>query len=68
MKFRWPGLRGKFIFALVVAAALPLAVGVLVLQTAGFRHLLEERGQMHAVEARSLARGLDAAVVAQAGK
>lgn len=68
MTFRWPGLRGKFIAALVVAAALPLAVGVLVLQTVGFQHLLDERGQMHAVEAKALARGLDAAVAAQAGK
>lgn len=68
MKFRLPGLRGRIVFALVVAAALPLAVGVLVLQTVGFRHLLEERGRMHAAEARSLAKGLDMAVVAEAGQ
>lgn len=63
-----PGLRGKFALALIVASVLPLAVGVIVLQTAGFRHLLAERGRVHEAEAHSLAASLDLSVAGEAGK
>lgn len=62
------GLRGKFLLALIVAAVVPLVIGVLVLQTAGFQHLLAERGRVHEAEARALAKGLDLALVAEGGK
>lgn len=68
MELPLPGLRGKFAVALIVASLLPLAVGVVVLQTAGFRHLLAERGRVHEAEAHSLSAALDLAVAAEAGK
>lgn len=68
MNFRLPGLRLKFVLALVIAAALPLGFGVLVLQTLGFRHLLAERGRIHEAEAKALADSLDLSVNAEAGK
>ncbi len=52
--------------ALVIAAALPLLVGVLMLHTLGFRHLLAERGRIHAAEARNFAGSLEQEVEAQA--
>ncbi len=66
---KWPsmGLRGKFLVALVIVSMLPLAVGLVVLQTAGFRHLLATQGDKHRAEARTLARSLDHAVESQAG-
>ncbi|BCX49824.1 hypothetical protein HAHE_37320 [Haloferula helveola] len=63
-----PGLRGKFIVALLVAALLPLVVGVVVLQTVGFKHMLAERGRAHGAEAHALAEDMDHMVVGEAGK
>ena len=60
------GLRGKFVVALVIAAVLPLLVGVIVLHTFGFRYLLAERGRAHEAEARSLAGSFEQAVEGQA--
>lgn len=61
------GLRGKFATALAIAALLPLAVGLIVLQTFGFRHLLATKGRQHEAEAAALARSLESAVESQAG-
>jgi sigma-B regulation protein RsbU (phosphoserine phosphatase) len=61
------GLRSKFALALAIAALLPLLVGFVVLQTAGFRHLLATKGRQHEAEARALARSLENAVESQAG-
>lgn len=61
------GLRGKFALALAIAALLPLAVGLVVLQTFGFKHLLNTKGRTYEAEARALARSLEGSVEAQAG-
>lgn len=61
------GLRGKFLVALVIVSVLPLIVGLAVLQTAGFRHLLATQGEAHRAEARALARSLDHSVESHAG-
>ncbi len=61
------GLRGKFALALAIAALLPLLVGLVVLQTFGFRHLLATEGRQHEAEAAALARSLEGAVESQAG-
>jgi len=53
--------------ALAIAALLPLAVGLIVLQTFGFRHLVATKGRVHQAEARALARSLENAVESQAG-
>ncbi len=63
-----PGLRGKFVAALLVASLVPLVIGIVVLQTVGFGHLLAERGALHETEARGLSRSLDLAVAGEAGK
>ena len=65
MKTPGIGLRGKFVVALLVAAALPFLVGLVVFQSTGYRHLLDERGKLHQMQARSLARALDLAARAQ---
>lgn len=68
MMNRWAiGLRGKFVLALAIAAALPLLVGVFVLNTVGFRYLFAERGRTYAAEARNLAGPLEQAADGQAG-
>ncbi len=64
---RTMGLRGKFALALAIAALLPLLVGLVVLQTFGFRHLLATEGRQHEAEATALARSLENAVESQAG-
>ncbi len=61
------GLRGKFALALAIAALIPFAVGLIVLETFGFRHLLATKGRLHEAEARALARSLERAVEFQAG-
>lgn len=61
------GLRGKFATALAIAAVLPLAVGLIVLQTFGFRHLLATKGRQHEAEAAAIARSLESSVESQAG-
>ena len=61
------GLRGKFALALAIAALLPLAVGLVVLQTFGFKHLLNSKGRTYEAEARALSRSLESSVEAQAG-
>ena len=67
VKLRSMGLRGKFALALAIAALLPLAVGLVVLQTFGFKHLLNTKGHTYEAEARALARSLEGSVEAQAG-
>ncbi|RYD31338.1 MAG: hypothetical protein EOP85_22860, partial [Verrucomicrobiaceae bacterium] len=54
--------------ALLVAAALPFIVGLTVFETIGYRHLLEERGKYHHMEALTLARALDQAADAVGGQ
>jgi len=65
VKFRTPGLRGKFVIALGVAAVLPFLAGLVALETFGYHHLLAERGKLHQVEALTLARALDQSSKAQ---
>ncbi len=59
MIFRGLGLQGKFIIALLVAAALPFLIGLLSLETVGYRHLLAERGKLHHQQALTLVNALD---------
>ncbi|MEO5713898.1 MAG: SpoIIE family protein phosphatase [Luteolibacter sp.] len=68
MKLVSPGLRGKFVGALLIAAVLPLAVGLIFLETLGYRHILAERGKLHQMQAFTLVRALDQASKAQAGQ
>ncbi len=68
MKFRKLGLRGKFVVALLVAAALPFLAGLIALETFGYQHLLAERGKLHQVEAFALRRTLDQFAKAQGGQ
>lgn len=51
--------------ALLVAAALPFLVGLVVFESKGYQHLLEERGKRHQMEALTLVRALDQASTAQ---
>lgn len=55
------GLQGKFVGALLIAAALPFMVGLVVLETIGYQHLLAERGKFHQMEALTLSNALDQA-------
>ena len=66
MKVGVIGLRGKLVIALVITAAVPLVIGIVVLHTAGFRYLLAERGRAHAAEAHHLAGSLEQEVEGQA--
>ena len=68
MRFGSFGLRGKFVAALVVASVLPLVIGVVMLQTIGFEHLLAERGKLLEAEARGLAGSLDRSVRSESEK
>ena len=54
MSFGSLGLKGKFVVALLVAAALPFLVGLVVFESKGYQHLLEERGKRHQMEALTL--------------
>ena len=65
MRFGSLGLQGKFVVALLVAAALPFLVGLVVFESKGYQHLLEERGKRHQMEALTLVRALDQASTAQ---
>lgn len=60
------GLKGKFVAALTIAAVLPLMVGVIVLQSLGYRHLLTEHGQRLQAEATVNSRLLEQALDAEA--
>ena len=66
MKLGAVGLLGKFVVALVIAAALPLLVVVLVLHTIGFSYLVRERGRAHEAEARHFSGLLEQAMDGQA--
>lgn len=55
------GLQGKFVVALLVAAALPFLVGLAVFESTGYQHVLRERGKFHQLEALSLARAIEQA-------
>ncbi len=59
MNFRGLGLREKFLIALLIAAALPFIVGLVVFETMGYNHLLAERGRYHQMEAISLVRSIE---------
>jgi serine phosphatase RsbU (regulator of sigma subunit) len=61
MKFGGLGLQGKFVVALLVAAALPFIVGLAVFGSKGYHYLLTERGKFHQMEALTLVRALDQA-------
>lgn len=60
-----PGLRGKFLVGLLIATALPLVIGLVLLETWGYRHLLNERGRLHQMEAMTLVRAIHQASEAQ---
>lgn len=60
-----PGLRGKFLVGLLIATALPLVIGLILLETWGYRHLLNERGRLHEMEAMTLVRAIHQASEAQ---
>lgn len=62
------GLQEKFLVALLIAAALPFLVGLVVFETIGYRHLLQERGNYHLVEALNLARSVDQEAMAEGGQ
>ncbi|MCB1130144.1 MAG: SpoIIE family protein phosphatase, partial [Verrucomicrobiae bacterium] len=68
MNLRGLGLQGKFVTALLVAAALPFVLGLLVLETLGYRHLLAERGRLHEMEALTLVNALDQSAKSQASQ
>ena len=57
----------KIALALGIAALVPLLVGIVVLETYGFRQLLATKGRLHEAEARALSRSLENAVESQAG-
>lgn len=61
VKIGKPGLQGKFIIALLVAAALPFLAGLIAFETIGYRVFLAERGKLHQTEAMTVARALDQA-------
>ncbi len=68
MKWRGLGLQKKFLVALLIAAALPFLVGLVVFETIGYRHLLAERGNYHFVEALNLARFVDQEATMEGGQ
>ena len=68
MKRSGLGLQEKFLVALLIAAALPFLVGLVVFETIGYRHLLAERGNYHLVEALNLARSVDQEAMAEGGQ
>jgi phosphoserine phosphatase RsbU/P len=68
MKVVLPGLRGKFVGALLIAAAIPLLIGLLFLETLGYKHVLSERGKLHQMQAFTLVRALEQASKAHAGQ
>jgi serine phosphatase RsbU (regulator of sigma subunit) len=61
MRFGGLGLLGKFVVALLIAAALPFVVGLVIFETTGYQYLLKERGQLHQKEALILTRELEQA-------
>ncbi|BCU75539.1 SpoIIE family protein phosphatase [Luteolibacter sp. LG18] len=61
MRFHLPGLRGKFVAALLIAAAVPLVVGLIVLETIAYRGMVRERGKMHQMEALTLVQAIQQA-------
>jgi hypothetical protein len=65
MRFGGLGLKGKFVVALLVAAALPFIVGLVVFESKGYQHLLQERGRLHQIEAMTLVKALDQASISQ---
>ena len=64
MKFSGMGLQGKFVVALLIAAALPFIVGLTIFESSGYQHLLRERGKFHEMEALILVRALEQAAEA----
>lgn len=55
-------LKYKLSLAMILAAAVPIAIVVLVLQQLGYRHLLAERGQLYRTEAHAAAQSLSQSV------
>lgn len=68
MKRGGMGLQNKFLVALLIAAALPFLVGLVIFETIGYRHLLAERGKFHEMEAITLERSIDQASMAEGEK
>ncbi len=68
MKLSGLGLKGKFVVALLVAAALPFLVGLVIFESTGYEHLLEERGRFHQMQAMAMVRSLDQASEAEGGR
>ncbi len=62
------GLQNKFLVALLIAAALPFLVGLVIFETIGYRHLLAERGRFHEMEAITLEHSIDQASMAEGEK
>lgn len=56
---------GKFVVALLVAAALPFGVGLVVFENNGYQHLLAERGKLHEMEAMTLVKAMEQASFSQ---
>jgi len=65
MRFGGLGLQEKFVVALLLAAALPFVLGLVVFETTGYQYLLQERGKRHQMEALTLVRALDQASAEQ---
>lgn len=65
MRIRVPGLRGKFVAALLIAAALPLLLGLILLETVGYQRLLLERGKLHQMEAMTLTLAIEQSAKAE---
>ncbi|MGC4014582.1 MAG: SpoIIE family protein phosphatase [Luteolibacter sp.] len=61
MRLHPPGLRGKFVAALLIAAGVPLVVGLVVLETIGYHGMIRERGKMHQMEALTLVQAIQQA-------
>ena len=59
MRFSGLGLRGKFVIAILVAAALPFVLGLVLFESTGYQILLRERGKLHLTEALVMARALE---------
>jgi phosphoserine phosphatase RsbU/P len=53
------GLKGKFVIALLVSAALPFLIALAVFETSGFRYIMDQRGRHHHLEAANLVHALD---------
>jgi len=65
MRFSGLGLRGKFVIAILIAAALPFLIGLVLFENTGYQIFLRERGKLHLTEAVALSRALEQASKSQ---